>query len=348
MGLPIGASGTPAAGASGSMGLPVGMSIGAPSGTFGGVGSTHPGFTSQNTISTRAQSSYNVQPEVTIAVRVSNAISQSARRKDVLLSVRRNITADTSRHIKGRTPPGVVLTTLSELNQELKEYGDVPNNYVANSAMKRMVGECASDPYKVAKNFSPLGIYHNRSPHNSSEPISIVKNSNVADILSVSISNHCHMRDIFGCRLHPGDKIGLVYMKYVVKDDLTAVEVVPHAGEWEPTLYEDVKMNNTLQWSVGNKHIETLLRGKGYQNNDNTWSAEKQKFDHVYIPLGRIWAPTMHAPFNQNQRENIVGPQSMYATDDVMGGGDPNKSLGVASQYKSLEVELSPFKRPFM
>ena len=331
------------------MGLPVGMAIGAPGGSFGGVSSAFPGSTYQGTISTREQSSYNVQPEVTIAVRVSNAITESARRKDLLLSVTRNINDIDHRRMRGRTPPGIILTTLSELNSELLDYANDPEKYSTTTTLQKTVNQCAGDPYKVAKSFPPLGVYHNRSPHNSSEPISAISNSNVSDILSVAISNHCHMRDIFGCQLHPGDKIGLVYMKYLTENG-SAVEIVPHAGEWSPELYED--SDDKLQWRVGNEHIESLLKQEKYRTIDEDDvrgnDAKSQDFQHVYLPLGRIWAPTMHAAFNQNQRENVVGPNSMYAMDDWSYQSDSVKSAGTASKYKSLEVELSPFKRPFM
>ncbi len=69
-GLPIGSQGVPGtSGTGGGFGQPSGVSIGPASGGYGSVASTHPGNTFQQTVGPRSNVRFQVQPQVTIAVK---------------------------------------------------------------------------------------------------------------------------------------------------------------------------------------------------------------------------------------------------------------------------------------
>ena len=70
MGLPISANGVPPVSASSNFGQPSGVAIGPASGQFGGVTSSTPAPGYQNTVGPRSNVRFQVQPTVTVAVRI--------------------------------------------------------------------------------------------------------------------------------------------------------------------------------------------------------------------------------------------------------------------------------------
>ena len=67
-GLPIGSQGVPGIGGTGNgFGQPAGVAIGPAGGAFGGVASSHPGSTFQQTVGPRSNVRFQVQPQVTVA-----------------------------------------------------------------------------------------------------------------------------------------------------------------------------------------------------------------------------------------------------------------------------------------
>ena len=329
-GLPLSAGGRPPANAGGTMGLPVGMSLGQLPGSYGSVSQTHPGSTSQSTVGTRAQTAFNVQPQVTVAFRTQNPLPLGIRRKDFLFTfhpevgARKKVVDPTSNTVtyekaglravdedfidnnrsgsarlgknisysrignaRSATPSGVRIMNIADINQELGAFH--PDKYSTTAPrsidfpdptkysdfdqqdLKRaskVVGNISaihslilqnfntegyateiptytgiygasersdveeqalqlyailSVPSLVANIFRPLGVYHNRATHDATERFGPVFNSNVSDIISVSKSNHCFMRDIWGIELYPGDQLGFLYIvrhkpaRYMVK-----------------------------------------------------------------------------------------------------------------------------------
>ena len=227
------------------MGLPVGMSIGQMPGSYGGVAQTHPGTTSQSTVNARAQTAFNVQPQVTVAYRTNKHFSDDILRKDFLFTFHPEVSlgtdrtgfmegnfVDTGQKLKyqmdkkkrGYTPSGAWIMNVQQVNAELIEYqvGKVRDSEIANVLSKQFAISSASiadmaykiqrNPMLVANLFRPLGVYHNRATHDATQKYAMIPNSNVSDIISVSKSNHCFMRDIWGIDLHPGDQLGFLYV----------------------------------------------------------------------------------------------------------------------------------------
>lgn len=340
MGLPIGAGGRPPANASGSMGLPVGMSIGQMSGSYGGVAGTHPGITTQNQINTRAQTAFNVQPEVTVAYRTHTPLPTNARRKDFLFTVHpefSTIAASflapgsldfTHRDLKntrgpskfGRTPSGITITTAAEYNTQVAEGGTSIEDIPLSSILKPEVRSLwATNTDLVANIVRPLGVYHNRATHDAHTAYTHVPNSNVSEIISVSKSNHCFMRDIWGVDIFPGDQLGFLYVNMAEHPHL--VEIIPFVGHY-PTLTQ--------------REIDGLEHTQKY-----AYDAIKMDRNSVkkikYVPIGKLWAAPMHSPFNPNGRANLVGAGTTKT--------DYHQDLSSINSYKmhSIEVELSPY-----
>lgn len=317
MGLPVQAGGRPNAAVSGNMGLPVGMSIGTDAGSYGQVSSTHPGNTFQSQINPRSQSSFNVQPQVTVAVRAARPLPEGARRKDFLMSIN---TGYYNTNNKSRTknksfyPGGVVMTTLSEINAELRN--------ASKGRLKDYIGDIEENmtPKKVANVIRPLGVYHNRATHDAHEAFTSIYNSNVSDILSISKSNHCFVRDIWGSDLYPGDKLGFVYCMNDNK-----VEIVPFVGDWE---FESPSGSNAYVTTNGHAYINKLAKIFSTANNLEFFLGAH------YIPIGRVWAPAMHRPFNSQSAVNIVD-------------GDDDNNSHVKDKYHNIEVELTPCMADF-
>ena len=134
------------------MGLPVGMSLGQLPGSYGGGSQTHPGSTSQSTVSTRAQTAFNVQPQVTVAYRTQEPMPIGIRRKDFLFTFHpevgiknsngggsatlalmdqdatfgtgsarygKNLTYTRLGRGRSATPSGVKIMSIADINQEL-------------------------------------------------------------------------------------------------------------------------------------------------------------------------------------------------------------------------------------
>lgn len=318
MGLPVQAGGRPNAAVSGNMGLPVGMSIGTDAGSYGQVSSTHPGNTFQSQINPRSQSSFNVQPQVTVAVRAARPLPEGARRKDFLMSIDTTYYNDNPKN-KSRTknkafyPGGVVMTTLSEINAELRD--------VSNGRLKEYIGALSMTPKEVAHVIRPLGVYHNRATHDAHEAFTSIYNSNVSDILSISKSNHCFVRDIWGSDLYPGDKLGFVYCMNDNK-----VEIVPFVGDWDFEVQGGYA--NAYVTTNGHAYINKLAKKFSTANNLEFFLGAH------YIPIGRVWAPAMHRPFNSQSAVNIVD-------------GDDDNNSHVKDKYHNIEVELSPCMADF-
>lgn len=341
MGLPVAAGGRPPANASGSMGLPVGMSIGQASGSYGGVAGTHPGITAQNQISARAQTAFNVQPEVTVAYRTQAPLPSNARRKDFLFTVHpevhykdgtnrsvekyytsRDFEIDGGKSLKyGRSPSGVTITTAAEFNTQMAaavntNLGDQPLSKILKPTERNT---WAQNTDTVVNIIRPLGVYHNRATHDAHTAYAHVGNSNVSEIISVSKSNHCFMRDIWGIDIFPGDQLGFLYAN---QSHPHFVEIIPFVGHYPTMTPQEInRLANTQEYA--HKFIQADL-------NSNTPKIK-------YVPIGKLWAAPMHSPFNPNGRSNIVGAGTAkedYASD-----------LSTINSYKmhSIEVELTPY-----
>lgn len=364
MGLPISAGGRPPANASGSMGLPVGMSIGQMSGSYGGVAGTHPGVTSQNQINARAQTAFNVQPEVTVAYRTYKPLPQNARRKDFLFTIHPEYTmfgtqtddrdinfkgpkrADGSGFVErknerkfGRVPSGVIVTTASEYNSYFtgKALGSASAVTAAELPLYNVLHKDIRDYWfmradLVANIIRPLGVFHNRATHDAHDAYSHIPNSNVSEIISVSKSNHCFMRDIWGTDLFPGDQLGFLYV--VGSTGYDHVEIIPFVGFWPTMNAQEIQnLKHTQKYAY-----DAVIKATLVPDDKSLISAV------TYVPIGKVWAAPMHSPFNPSGRSNLVGAGT---TDKQSGGYATGEERNIAHvdslKMHSIEVELTPY-----
>ena len=365
MGLPISAGGRPSASASGSMGLPVGMSIGQMSGSYGGVAGTHPGVTSQNQINARAQTAFNVQPEVTVAYRTYTPLPQNARRKDFLFTIHPEYTlfgtpdiatkdinfkgpkrASGSGFVErknerkfGRVPSGVIVTTASEYNSYFMgkalnfdksvKASELPLYNVLNKEIRDYWFRRAD---LVANIIRPLGVFHNRATHDAHTAYSHIPNSNVSEIISVSKSNHCFMRDIWGTDLFPGDQLGFLYVSGSTGYD--HVEIIPFVGFWPTMTAQEIQNLKHTQKYAHDAVLKTMI----------VPSSKALISAVTYVPIGKVWAAPMHSPFNPSGRSNLVGAGT---TDKESGGYATGEERNIAHvdslKMHSIEVELTPY-----
>ena len=347
MGLPIASGGRPPANAAGNMGLPIGMSIGQVQGTYGSVASTHPGVTTQNQIDSRAQTAFNVQPHVTVAYRVTNPMPDGARRKDFLFSFHKDLMylGDSGNLSSGNTlsaieynrqknrsryasPSGVVIVTVPQINRMIaeSESGDKFENspfrdFVEGDKVKIIGENFLKTPEIMANIFRPLGVYHNRATSDANEIFQMTPNRNISEIISVSKSNHCFVRDVWGIDLYPGDRLGFLYMVCEVQDNVFKTQIVPYVGDW-PVNLSDIRQTQEYVYT----HYEE--------------STKRSLLPPVYVPIGRVWAAPMHNPFNQGGRSNILSAESLDMESEMQ------FNAGRTDQkFHSIEVELTPFMK---
>ena len=217
-----------------------------------------------------------VQPQVTVAYRTNKHFSDDILRMDFLFTFHPEVSLDTSvagfmggnfvdtgqklkyqmdKKKRGYTPSGAWIMNVQQVNAELIEYkanelrdseiADVLSKQFAipNERISDMAYKIQKNPMLVANLFRPLGVYHNRATHDATQKYAMIPNSNVSDIISVSKSNHCFMRDIWGIDLHPGDQLGFLYVVctipaityYLLKVPMVSGEEIlgPYVGKHE-------------------------------------------------------------------------------------------------------------------
>ena len=159
--LPIAPTSTPnAPGAGGGFNQPSGVSIGPPLGSYGAVGSTHPGVTNQSTVSTRSQVRFQVQPQVTIAVNPTYPLSEDVRRKDFLMTL---MDKTNNSKVRKYTYKGTPVMGLKQTNEALRLLAeDGEGTPMAKLIKQALNGKSVKDPFEVVKIIHPFGVYNNR------------------------------------------------------------------------------------------------------------------------------------------------------------------------------------------
>ena len=165
--LPIAPTGTPnAPGVGNGFGQPSGVTIGPPAGNYGGVTGMLPMGGTQNTVSTRAQVRFQVQPQVTIAVNPTYPLSEDVRRKDFLMTLLDTKNVKSARKHVYKGTPVVGLKQVNEALHQIYECrgqkGDL--DAIALHILK-VLGDKWTDaayPSEVVKVIQPFGVYNNR------------------------------------------------------------------------------------------------------------------------------------------------------------------------------------------
>ena len=154
--LPIAPTSYPnAPGTGGGFNQPSGVSIGPPLGSYGAVGSTHPGNTNQSTVSTRSQVRFQVQPQVTIAVNPTYPLSEDIRRKDFLMTLMDKTNNNTLRKF---TYKGTPVMGLKQTNEALKKLAERDDGTPMAKLIKQALGSGdVRNPFDVVKVIQPFG-----------------------------------------------------------------------------------------------------------------------------------------------------------------------------------------------
>jgi hypothetical protein len=305
--LPIAPTSTPSApGVGNGFGQPSGVSIGPPIGNYGSVGQTHPGVTTQNTVNTRAQVRFQVQPQVTIAVNPTFPLSEEVRRKDFLMTLLdKNNVKSARKHVYKGTPVIGLKQVNEALHQIIKSRGEKGSlDAIAQSILKALGDQWdrARNPQEIVKVIQPFGVYNNRGTHDAQAPFQYNRQATTREIIGVNISNYCFMRDIFGVDLRAGDTMHL----YCLRNEEEG------CCEFLPIIREHLYDNSIMQ----------RLRAA----------------DSYCFKLGKIWSTPLHGPFN-SAGDNIVGHKDEGSVPFNFSSGNPNAPMGI---YKNVEVELSP------
>ena len=344
MGLPIASQGTPPTGGTSNFGQPGGVVLGQPAGQFGAVQGTNPAQGYQNRVSPRSNVRFDVQPQVTIAVKPAIPLPDGTRRKDYLLSVRVPQTDDNRAYVNLRKTghKGTVLCGIQQANQALKDIqdnlGNTPDSPLGMLILSGLDGEIrdgllrsgrrdtfyyASEEEKlqrIHRTLVPFGVYNNRGTFDGQEEFQQVPNSNVGNIIGVNISNYCFMRDIWGTSLRQGDALELWY---ICTNGFC--EIFPVSG--------------CVEDAAGD--IDEKLITHTYGNTGTIPLAVDSAKDPNRVPiyryrLGRVWAKPIHSGFQRTVAVNIVGHDADLAANESTFGGITSPQ----SVYKNIEVEL--------
>tara|TARA_B100000900_G_scaffold250199_1_gene213120 strand:+ start:3259 stop:3831 length:573 start_codon:yes stop_codon:yes gene_type:complete len=165
--LPIAPTGTPnAPGVGNGFGQPSGVTVGPPAGNYGGVTGTLPMGGTQNTVSTRAQVRFQVQPQVTIAVNPTYPLSEEVRRKDFLMTLMDPKNVKSARkHVYKGTP----VVGLKQVNEALHQIHASQGQKSELDAIALHILKLLNDdwtktenPSEIVRVIQPFGVYNNR------------------------------------------------------------------------------------------------------------------------------------------------------------------------------------------
>lgn len=352
MGLPIASQGTPPTGGTSNFGQPGGVVLGAPAGQFGGVQGTTPAQGYQNRVSPRSNVRFDIQPQVTIAVKPIVPLPEGTKRKDYLLTVRVPDTANNRPlvNLKKTGHKGTIVCGIQQANAALFSLEGA--DYAANSVLERIImsgldsedidGKLTLVPgsFKGAADFDklarihrtlvPFGVYNNRGTFDGQEAFQQIDNSNVGNIIGVNISNYCFMRDIFGTRLKQGDALELWYLHHQARN------LGPNTPKFEIFPVSGCILNNDRTIDLGD-----LMKTYG-STGTLVRAAEASLLAAAYNPiyryrLGRVWAKPIHSGFQRTEAVNIVAHDAEENAETMF--GSISNPQGV---FKNIEVELTP------
>ena len=156
MGLPIASQGTPPVAGSSNFGQPGGVVLGQPAGQFGGVQGTNPAQGYQNRVSPRSNVRFDVQPQVTIAVKPALPLPEGTRRKDYLLTVNIPMTDNNRAYVSLRRSgqAGTMVCGIQQANQALEEIQDT--NGSPDSTLARVILSGLNTSYSFANGYGPI------------------------------------------------------------------------------------------------------------------------------------------------------------------------------------------------
>ena len=165
---------------------------------------------------------FQVQPQVTIAVKVSHhclnlpcvppfltflppqpgfPLPDETRRKDYLVTIYNSTRKNNYLENRKYKFVGQAVAGLKQVNEALyniAQGNDMQTNLeqylfsiLSATGSAQTAAKNVGEVYKVIK---PLGVYNNRGTHDGQAAFMQIPNSNVGNILGVNISNYCFMR----------------------------------------------------------------------------------------------------------------------------------------------------------
>lgn len=347
MGLPIASQGTPPTGGTSNFGQPGGVVLGQPAGQFGNVQGTSPAQGYQNRVSPRSNVRFDIQPQVTIAVKPIFPLPQGTRRKDYLLTVRVPDSPNNKPLVTLRKTghKGTIICGIQQANAALFELERKGHDAANGTVLEKIImsgldsepnaeGQLILKPgtfgsltpdlqlERIHRTLVPFGVYNNRGTFDGQEAFQQIENSNVGNIIGVNISNYCFMRDIWGTNLKQGDALELWYLynKDATFDDDPVFEIFPVSG----------------CVMTSGRQIDTNDLVKTYGPTGSLITAAT--YDNVLrYRLGRVWAKPIHSGFQRTEAVNIVAHNAEENAETMF--GSISNPQGV---FKNIEVELTP------
>ena len=92
---------------------------------------------------------------------------------------------------------GMAVAGIQQVNSALRDiaFDDLDTQLSAYLGTIEDIKSNIGNPAFIQRFVKPYGVYNNRGTHDGQERFAAITNSNVGNIIGVSISNYCFMRD---------------------------------------------------------------------------------------------------------------------------------------------------------